>query len=106
MGELGDGGRGSEKWENSQKGGSSSVGEGAWCWKCGVVREWRIREGHGPGKKDGSSGGAGGGGSGTTWSSIHRIKFSIPLSRCLPSLNTASTQPSLKDFPKDFHEPI
>ena len=43
VGELGDGCRGSEKWENSQKGGSSSVGEGAWCWEGVVVREWRIR---------------------------------------------------------------
>ena len=89
MGELGDGGRGSEKWENSPKGGSSSVGEGAWCWKWDVVREWRIREGHGPGKKDGSSGGPGEGAQGPLWASVHPMKFLIPLSRCLPSLNTA-----------------
>lgn len=36
-GELGDGCRGSEKWENSQKGGSSSVEEGIHfiCLDCG-----------------------------------------------------------------------
>ena len=65
-GELGDGCRGSEKWENSQKGGSSSVEEGAWCWEGVVVREWRIREGPRPGKEDGGSEGAREGGSGTT----------------------------------------
>lgn len=93
MGELGDGGRGSEKWENSQKGGSFSVGEGAWCWEWGVVTEWRIREGHGPGKKDGSSGGARGGGSGTTLvirSPDEVLNPPLPLSSQPPhSLNTA-----------------
>lgn len=96
MGGLGDGCRGSEKRENSQKEGSSSVGEGAWCWEGVVVREWRVREGHGPGKEDRGSAGAGEGGSGTT--SIHPMKFSIPLPRCLPSLNTAIPKGLSKGF--------
>ena len=89
-GELGDGCRGSEKWENSQKGGSSSVEEGAWCWEGVVVREWRIREGPRPGKEVGAQRGLGKGAQGPLWSSIHPLKFSIPLPRCLPSLNTAA----------------
>ena len=57
------------RWENSQKGGGFSVGEGAWCWEgCSDVREWgEVREmpdqrGTGrPSKEDGSSEGAGAG---------------------------------------------
>ena len=64
VGELGDGCRGSEKWENSQKEGSSSVGAGAWCWEGVVVREWRIREGHGLARRIGAQRGLGKGAQG------------------------------------------